>query len=163
MAAFPLGMIIYAWSVERTIKTPLAWAAALGHSMMVLVSLLSPSTLLRNFLFVYLGLMDFLWILTPFWGKLGDNFHRRKMRLADIRKYTRIIRQHPENAAAHTALAACLAESGQIDDAISAYETAILLDPDRARTDRWRLQQLYEYRMRLQEQQQKKQKSTESE
>ena len=50
--------------------------------------------------------------------------------------YRAVLRQQPENADLHANLAAALIESGAVDAALAALETALTLDPDLARA-RW--------------------------
>jgi len=157
---FPVAMIVRAIVVTKVMGGLLAIASIIAHITI-------PFTLWRLDLpwlaFSYLVMSSLAWAILPFVGSAGDRNARRRIRNEDIERYERKIRRDPTHAAAHSALADAYFEIERYDEAIEAFDRAIVLDPDHSRLDRWKRSQAIELRTQRERQRSKtSQDSTET-
>lgn len=143
--AFIFIRIINAWLIDRTI------GAIHALVLMMVIFLLFAciwTTQGTESMIIYIALMIGTAGATQLIAVELERRLLRHMRDDDIEKYRAVIARDPKNAAAHAYLAGALAEMGQHDEAIEAYETAIALSPQHTRTERYRLQQVIDAKRR---------------
>ncbi|HEY3378433.1 MAG TPA: tetratricopeptide repeat protein [Armatimonadota bacterium] len=144
-ALYPLLRILLAWRVEQKMRGTIAFGSTMAHVLIIGVGLAQKNPFL---IIGYLLLVNLLWILTPRSVSISEVLFRKRMRDADIARYQRLIRQRPEHAAAHAALADAYLESGRFDEAIAAYQQAIALSPESSRQERRKLHMAEQLRTR---------------
>lgn len=143
--AFIFIRIINAWLIDRVI------GAVHALILMMVIFLLSAciwTTQGSETMIVYIALMIGAAGATQLIAVESERRLMRRMRDDDMAKYRAVIARDPKNAAAHAYLAAALAEMREYDEAITEYETAISLSPQHSRTERYRLHQVVQAKLR---------------
>ncbi|HEY3379127.1 MAG TPA: tetratricopeptide repeat protein [Armatimonadota bacterium] len=129
----PVFWLLHLWYDGRRVNSP--WAITVFFVHLSLYILLFEMGGLR-YLLSYCGLALLLVSLSLPLRRLGD---RRLIRALDDEETTRlqrIVTRHPENVAAHVALAEAYITNRRYAEAVAEYQRVTELDPEQAQQDR---------------------------
>ncbi len=140
--------ILREWHDEQSIKTSLALSGIIIH-LLICIMLLAKLFDVPWGLPTYCALILFAIALNPIVGRIRDRSTLKTQRDEDIAGYLAAIERQPVNAALYAALAQAYLDNRRYDEAISAFEKAIELDPDHMQRERSRLRYAREDKQRL--------------
>ncbi|HEX2948004.1 MAG TPA: tetratricopeptide repeat protein [Armatimonadota bacterium] len=141
----PVRWIMRLWLEEGAISAKLGLTGLICHCFIFFYLVVN----MRPALLAYCGFLLLAIALLPILGSRAEWRMRSKMAEDDIARYKRKLERFPDNAALHGALGNVYMECRRYDEAIEEYQKAIDLDPDRSRSESWRLREAREAKERL--------------
>ncbi len=139
-AIVPPLWIGHLWLAEQQIKAPYAIVGLLVHVLLCGLLIAFFSTVPWG-LITYCSLLLLAISVDPLLKLFNDRMGVKDIVNEDITNYLAALERQPGNAALHAALAKAYLDSKRYDEAIAAFERAIVLDPNHTQRERSQLRE----------------------